>query len=124
MNKRFAAALVVSLAAAFATSAHAEPPARMVSGKLVDSAGMTLYVFDRDVPGSGKSACSNACPAIWPPAAVAPDAKAEGDFSIITRDNGSKQWAYRGRPLYLHNFDKKPGEVNGDNQGNLWHVVK
>jgi len=46
------------------------------------------------------------------------------DFSIITRDNGSTQWAYKGHPLYLHNFDKKPGEVNGDNEGNLWHIVK
>jgi predicted lipoprotein with Yx(FWY)xxD motif len=124
MSIRLATAFVVSLAAALATSAHAEPPAKMVGGRLVDSAGMTLYVFDRDVPGSGKSACSNACPAIWPPAAAAADAKPEGDFSIITRDDGARQWAYKGRPLYLHNFDKKPGEVNGDNEGNLWHIVK
>jgi len=124
MNNRLVIALVVSLAAAFATRAHAEPPAKMVGGRLVDSAGMTLYVFDRDVAGSGKSACSNACPSIWPPAAAATGAKPEGDFSIITRDDGMKQWAYKGRPLYRHNFDKKAGEVNGDNEGNLWHVVK
>jgi len=124
MSSRLAAALVVFLAATFATGARAEPPAKMVGGRLVDSTGMTLYVFDRDVPGSGKSACGNACPSIWPPAAAAAGAKPEGDFSIITRDDGARQWAYKGRPLYLHNFDKKPGEVNGDNEGNLWHVVK
>ena len=61
MNDRLVIALVVSLAATFATGARAEPPAKMVGGRLVDSAGMTLYVFDRDVPGSGKSACGNAC---------------------------------------------------------------
>jgi len=124
MGSRLVIALVVSLAAAFATNARAEPPAKMVGGRLVDSAGMTLYVFDRDVAGSGKSACSNACPSIWPPAAAATGAKPEGDFSIITRDDGMKQWAYKGRPLYRHNFDKKAGEVNGDNEGNLWHIVK
>ena len=124
MNTRFVPALVVSLAAAFATGVRAEPPARMVGGKLVNSAGMTLYTFDRDVAGSGKSACSHACPSIWPPAAAAAGAKAEGDFSIITRDDGSRQWAYKGRPLYLHTFDKKVGDAGGDNDGNLWHVVK
>jgi predicted lipoprotein with Yx(FWY)xxD motif len=53
-----------------------------------------------------------------------PDAKREGDFSIITRDDGARQWACKGRPLYRHKFDKQAGEVNGDNDGNLWHIVK
>ena len=124
MNNRLVTALVVSLAAAFATSAHAEPPARMVGGKLVDSAGMTLYVFDRDVPGSGKSACSNACPAIWPPWPRPRRALPRASSASSPATTGPGEWAYKGRPLYLHNFDKKAGEVNGDNEGNLWHIVK
>ena len=124
MNTRFVPALVLSLAAAFATSADAEPAARMIGGRLVNGAGMTLYTFDKDVAGSGKSACNGACPAIWPPAAAAADAEPEGDLSVVTRDDGAKQWAYKGRPLYLYSFDKKAGDATGDNNGNVWHVVK
>jgi len=62
--------------------------------------------------------------AIWPPAAAAADAKPEGDLSVVTREDGAKQWAYKGRPLYLHTFDKKAGDATGDNMGNVWHVVR
>jgi len=37
-----------------------------------------------------------------------------GNYSIITRDDGSKQWAYKGRPLYNWKNDKKPGDITGD----------
>ena len=29
------------------------------------------------------------------------DSKASGDCTIITRDDGGKQWAYKGKPLHL-----------------------
>ena len=124
MNTRFLPSLALCLVTAFATNARAEPAAKMVGGKLVNSSGMTLYTFDKDVAGSGKSTCIAACVAIWPPAAAPADAKPEGDLGVITRDDGAKQWAHKGRPLYLYLFDKKAGEATGDNNGNVWHVVK
>jgi predicted lipoprotein with Yx(FWY)xxD motif len=124
MNTRFVSALALFLAATFAISAHADPAAKMVNGKLVNASGMTLYTFDRDVAGSGKSVCNGPCSSVWPPAMAAAGAKAEGDFSIVTRDDGTKQWAYKGKPLYQYGADQKAGDAGGDNVGNVWHVVK
>jgi len=83
-------ALALSLFALAATLAHAEPAAKMANGMLVNTSGMTLYTFDRDVAASGKSVCNGPCAALWPPAAAAADAKAEGDFTIAVRDDGAR----------------------------------
>ena len=82
-SRAFAAASLVPLSAALARFAHAEPAAKMADGMLVNTAGMTLYTFDRDVAASGKSACNGPCAALWPPAMAAADAKADGDFTIV-----------------------------------------
>ena len=66
---------------------------------LADAKGMSLYTFAKDAPG--KSACSGGCAKNWPPLAAAADAKPMGDWTVITRDDGSKQWAYKGQPLYI-----------------------
>ena len=47
---------------------------------------MTLYVFDKDAAGSGKSVCNGGCATNWPPLPVAESAKPIGDFNIIIRD--------------------------------------
>ena len=102
----------------------AEAPVKRSGGVLVNEAGMTLYVFDRDPAGAGKSACTGQCAANWPPLIASGDATASGDYSIITRDDGTKQWAYKGKPLYLWSKDQKPGDKTGDGVGGVWHVVK
>jgi predicted lipoprotein with Yx(FWY)xxD motif len=88
---------------------------------LVDINGMTLYVFDRDA--SGKSNCNGPCAVNWPPLVADTDAKAAGDFAFITRDDGRKQWAYKGKPLYTWSKDKNPGDTNGDGVNNVWHIA-
>ena len=117
--KRFALAATV-----FAVAAHAEPAARMAGGMLVNSAGMTLYTFDKDAAGTGKSVCNGPCATLWPPAMAAADAKPEGELTLVTRDDGTKQWAYKGKPVYLYKEDKKAGDVTGDNFKDVWHIVK
>jgi len=87
---------------------------------LTDAKGMTLYIFQKDV--EGKSACTGGCIKNWPPLAAAADAKAMGAWTIITRDDGSKQWAYKNQPLYTWIKDTKPGETTGDNVG-AWRVA-
>ena len=124
MNTRLPSLLTLSLTCAFATLAHAEPAAKMAGGKLVDTAGMTLYTFDQDAAGSGKSKCNGPCAALWPPAMAAADAKPEGDLSVVTRDDGARQWAYKGKPVYLYSADRKAGDATGDNFKDVWHVVK
>lgn len=121
MRTQIAAALVLSSAALFSAGAHAQA-VKTQDGVLVNSAGMTLYTFDKDA--GGKSACNEQCAKIWPPVTAAADAKASGDLSIITRDDGSKQWAYKGKPVYLYAKDAKPGDKTGDNFKDVWHVIK
>ncbi|ALX85826.1 hypothetical protein A7P25_03155 [Achromobacter xylosoxidans] len=121
MRTQIAAALVLSSAALFSAGAHAQA-VKAQDGVLVNSAGMTLYTFDKDA--GGKSACNDQCAKIWPPVTAAADAKASGDLSIITRDDGSKQWAYKGKPVYLYAKDAKPGDKTGDNFKDVWHAAK
>jgi predicted lipoprotein with Yx(FWY)xxD motif len=83
---------------------------------------MTLYTFDKDA--GGKSACNGPCAGNWPPFTAGSDAKSSGEWSIIARDDGSKQWAYKGKPLYLWSKDQKPGDMTGDGFNGIWHVVK
>ncbi|AYD66297.1 hypothetical protein YH64_017005 [Achromobacter sp. LC458] len=121
MRKHIAAALVLGSAALFTAGAHAQA-VKTQDGMLVNSAGMTLYTFDKD--SGGKSACNDQCAKIWPPVAAPADAKPMGDLTVITRDDGSKQWAYKGKPVYLYAKDTKPGDKTGDNFKDVWHVIK
>lgn len=122
--KTFSLATLAIAAALFVTFVHAEPAARMAGGMLVNTAGMTLYTFDMDVAGSGKSKCNGPCATLWPPATAAADARPEGELSIVTRDDGAKQWAYKGKPVYTYAADKKAGDMTGDNFKDVWHIVK
>jgi predicted lipoprotein with Yx(FWY)xxD motif len=108
---------------ALTLNASAQAPAmKAADGTMTDAKGMTLYSFDKDA--GGKSACNGPCATNWPPLMAGADAKASGDWSVITRDDGSKQWAYKGKPVYLWSKDQKPGDKTGDGFNNVWHVVK
>jgi predicted lipoprotein with Yx(FWY)xxD motif len=115
---------IACLSALFALSAHAADPApvKKANGILVDAHGMTVYTFDKDSAGSGKSACTGQCAENWPPV-MAGDAAVAAPYSTVVRDDGSKQLAYKGKPLYTFVKDKKAGEREGDKKMNVWHVV-
>ena len=91
-------------------------------GMWVDHAGMTLYTFDKDA--GGKSMCNGDCATNWPPLKVMDGEKAEGKWTQIKRDDGKKQWAYDGKPLYTFVKDKKAGDMTGDGVKDVWHVAK
>jgi predicted lipoprotein with Yx(FWY)xxD motif len=120
--RRSVLALSSWLALSLASFAHAAPPAQVSDGALVGPNGMSLYTFDKDA--GGKSACSGPCATIWPPLAAAADAKPEGDWTVIARDDGSKQWAYKGKPVYYWSKDQKPGDRTGDGFKEIWHLAK
>ncbi|MGY6272523.1 COG4315 family predicted lipoprotein [Achromobacter denitrificans] len=121
MRNHIATALVLTSAALFSAGAHAQA-VKAQGGALVNSAGMTLYTFDKD--SGGKSACNDQCAKIWPPVMAGADAKPMGDLTVITRDDGSKQWASKGKPLYTYAKDTKAGDKTGDNFKDVWHVAK
>ena len=110
------------LALSFAAGAQTPPAKKAADGTWTDAKGMTLYVFDRDA--GGKSMCNGPCAANWPPLLVVGDAKASGDWIIIVRDDGAKQWGYKGKPLYNWSKDAKPGDKTGDGVNNVWHTAK
>ena len=120
--KTFFAALSIL---AIAGSAWGEgAPANVADGMLTGKNSMTLYTFDKDVADSGKSACNGPCAANWPPLYVTEGESASGEYTIVTRDDGKKQWAFKGKPLYFWAKDQKPGETSGDGFNNVWHIAK
>lgn len=93
-----------------------------IGAVLVDANGMTLYTFDKDT--ENKSNCSGKCAEAWPPLMAPAEAQPTGKLTVATREDGSNQWAYQGKPLYLWVKDEKPGDTTGDNFKNVWHVVR
>jgi predicted lipoprotein with Yx(FWY)xxD motif len=120
--------LIITLTAALVTSVAVAQTAPTkigdsAKGKVLTSdSGMTLYVFDKDT--DGKSACNSACTGLWPPLAATASAPATGDYTIIARDDGSKQWAYKKRPLYNWKNDQKAGDITGDGVGGVLHIAQ
>lgn len=122
-------------AAAESTSLAAAPisvgSATGVGKVLVDENGMTLYYFEKDVKGSGKSTCSGACASAWPPLLTGgePEAMSGAQASMlgtIERSDGTMQVTYAGWPLYTFVEDAKPGEDNGTDSkafGASWYPL-
>ena len=97
---------------------------KATGGILTDAKGMTLYTFDNDKEPN-KSACTGNCLNNWPVLKAEAADKDMGDWKVITRDDGSKQWAYKGKPLYTWVKDQKPGDKTGDGfANNAWHAAK
>jgi predicted lipoprotein with Yx(FWY)xxD motif len=83
--------------------------------------GMTLYTFDKDT--EGVSTCYDECAKEWPPyLGKEGDAMMEG-WTLVKRTDGTMQLAYKGKPLYFYEDDKKKGDTTGDGHGGLWHVI-
>ena len=113
--------LLAGLGAALSQSAPATSADTAKGKALVNGDGMTLYVFDNDT--KGKSNCNGQCANLWLPLIATTDASDGGNFSLITRSDGRKQWAYKGKPLYSWTKDTKPGDTTGDGVNSVWHIA-
>ena len=123
MPVSLAAMLLATGFSAFAQSAPTKTGDSAKGKVLTDTKGMTLYTFDKDA--GGKSACNGPCAANWPPLMASADAKPAGAYAVITRDDGGKQWAYKGKPLYTWSKDQKSGDITGDGFLNgAWHIAQ
>ena len=116
-------ALILTACAGSYEGASAQP-AQMKGGMLVGSNGMTLYTFDKDTAGDGKSLCNGPCATNWPPLFAGADAQPVGDWTIATRDDGKRQWAWKGKPLYFWIKDQKPGDATGDGVNKVWRIAR
>lgn len=94
---------------------------------VVDSAGMSLYFFTKDVKDSGTSACTGACLTAWPPlltTAAKPAAEGvTGTLGTIVTPDGAKQVTLNGLPLYYFAQDKNPGDILGQGVNGVWNLA-
>ncbi|MFD5073780.1 SCO0930 family lipoprotein [Streptomyces sp. NPDC058371] len=96
-------------------------------GKVVtDSAGLTLYRFDKDTAEPPKSSCDGDCAATWPPVPADGATAATGvDKALlgeVTRTDGTKQLTIAGWPMYRYAKDTKAGDTNGQGVGGTWYA--
>ena len=84
--------------------------------------GMTLYTTSQD--RTNESTCYDECAKNRPPVIASQGAVAEGDFSLIKRNDGAIQWAFKDKPLYTWVNDREPGDMTGDGIGGVWRVSK
>jgi predicted lipoprotein with Yx(FWY)xxD motif len=96
---------------------------------LVDSKGLTLYLFKQDK--GPRTTCFSSCARAWPPlrTKVQPTAGGNAKDSLVAtskRPDGPPQVTYNGHPLYLYQGDLKRGDVTGqgvDSWGDVWWAV-
>jgi predicted lipoprotein with Yx(FWY)xxD motif len=112
MKMRILAGMAAVGALAMMGAAFAAPPGvTEKSGAWVAPDGKPLYTFAKDMPGM--SMCNGGCAKAWPPLAAAADAKADGDWTVVTREDKSKMWAYKGKPLYTFAKDTAGAAATG-----------
>jgi predicted lipoprotein with Yx(FWY)xxD motif len=81
-----------------------------------DTKGLTLYTWDKDPVG--KSSCVDECASSFRPFLAVSNSKGLGDWSLLERNDGAKQWALKGKALYTYVKDVDPGSVRGDSPAN------
>jgi len=75
--------------------------------------GFSVYAYDGDEVGPSQA---------WMPMAAPATVRPHGDWSVIERSPGNRQWVFRGQPLYRHPLDDSPGSQQGSDERG-WHNV-
>ncbi|MDO6384670.1 MULTISPECIES: COG4315 family predicted lipoprotein [Uliginosibacterium] len=105
--------VVASLSLALLSACSSAPSSSFVAptvvkdGALVSTGGEVLYTYKKDA-NADKSACVRDCLKVFGPLYPGPDDVAGGDYKIIEREDGSTQWSYKGKPLYVCTGAKAP----------------
>jgi predicted lipoprotein with Yx(FWY)xxD motif len=113
--------ILATLATAFTANVAIAQSVDETNGILA-AAGRTLYTFDKDA--ANKSNCNGGCAVAWPPFLVKEGDRTPGEFRVITRDDGARQWAINGKPVYFYAADVQAGDAKGEGQGGVWHVIR
>ncbi|MCF8468567.1 MAG: hypothetical protein K9G33_14295 [Sneathiella sp.] len=124
MNKLLLVSMAVA-ALSFTSSVFAAPVETMetsIGAVLAGPNGMTLYTFKKDT--ENMSNCYDACAKAWPPLLAAEGDEAMPPYSIISRNDGTKQWAVNGKPLYYWVKDQKAGDTTGDGFKDVWTAAR
>jgi predicted lipoprotein with Yx(FWY)xxD motif len=85
--------------------------------------GLTLYIYDRD-SRSGVSSCIGDCARTWRPLPAPGVAGTVGDWTVVVdAADATRQWAYKGKPVYTYVGDVNPGDTLGDGKDGVWHQL-
>ncbi len=122
MNRFMTAALALILATGQALAAPTMTAGSGADALLTNAEGMTLYTFDKDA--MGVSNCAGECVGLWPILEATAADMADGDYAIIDRADGMKQWTYKGMPLYTFVKDAAAGDMMGDGVKGVWHIAR
>jgi len=71
----------------------------------------SVYTFEQDT--ASKVACMDECLRRWTPILAPEFAKPSGEWSLVVRSPGIRQWAFRGKPLYTHVADMPYRSLRG-----------
>lgn len=83
--------------------------------------GRVAYTFDVD--DSNVSNCYDSCAKTWPPILIEDASILKLPMGVTTRKDGTLQLTLNGQPLYFFKGDKNPGDINGDELGDVWHII-
>jgi predicted lipoprotein with Yx(FWY)xxD motif len=88
---------------------------------------LAVYVFKKDIPGSGSSACDTSCAKTWPPlltqGATVRNSHVTGKLAQLTRSDGTIQVTYNGAPLYFYVGDHGAGDTSGQGVSASWSAA-
>ena len=92
-----------------------------VAGRLlVNDKDYSIYSWDKDPPN--KSVCTGDCARTWHPILAPAAAQPQGEWTIIQRAPGERQWAFRKKPVYTFSEDLGRESVTGGDMPG-WHNV-
>jgi predicted lipoprotein with Yx(FWY)xxD motif len=90
---------------------------------ITDVQGRALYTYAPDM--ENESVCIHACTQEWIPyhAEQLPNVL-PANFTLITRDDRTRQYAYKGKPLYYYVQDTEVGSTIGDGINGFWSLAR
>lgn len=91
-------------------------------GRLLVTVDGSYSVYDSDQDERNHSNCDAACTETWKPVLAPASARAHGAWTVVERQPGIWQWAFRGRPIYTYALDKNPRSQAGSDVP-AWHNV-
>jgi predicted lipoprotein with Yx(FWY)xxD motif len=80
---------------------------------------LPLYIFNGEP--AGHSLCDRPCTSVWPIVAAGKNDEPMGLWTIVKRDDGRLQWAYKNSPVYTY-FEDRPNEPKGAGKNMDWYL--
>jgi predicted lipoprotein with Yx(FWY)xxD motif len=74
----------------------------------------SIYAYDGDTATSTQ--CAGDCLLHWKPVTAPALARSQGEWDLLERSPGVRQWVYRGKPLYTHALDQASWSQQGSDE--------